>query len=1058
MSKRDSMRGMNRRERCRAPGRQAGSPDRPNAMRARMAYAALLSCALVACGGGGSSSPTPPGPTPPGPGPTAAQPALTVMAGNAGGGSVSVAIGFVDAGVVDAGTSSSVVVAGDTVTLTATEADGYGFAGWTLSGPPGLACADDPADNPCTLPAGSVGADATVEAAFEAVPTTLTVSAGTNGSVAVEVTVDGTASETNVPGPSLDFAFNVEATATLTANAAAGWTFAGWTLSGGLACADGPEASPCVLAVGSVTTNAEAEAAFVVLSTLTVTVGPNGSVDVAVGGAGAVEVGADSSQGFTVSVLSTATLTAVPAGGYAFTGWTLSGPSGLACASGAQANLCALPADSLSADATATATFGLRPPAAWRGPGSVSASPNGPTHTADPYVPGAFENWDGAPCDGSQEPACDVSSVMAGEGLPVAVFRPFVVGGIKSLAFGLGYHGDAPDHFEVSFRDDPGAAGFTPVPGFDDLTPGSGPARLPVSVHLLPWGLGAYMTEACDASVNCGEANGGRQTLKQVASVAATGYFKAPVAGANDEFGHALALSGNGATLAVGVPTEDSASTGTFAPGDARYQDALNNSGSANSGAVTVYRRSDSAWRVEAFVKAPVAGDFDQFGVALALSDDGATLAVGAPFEDSAYTGAFAPTDGDYQDALDSEVDSGNHNSGAVTVYRRSEGNDWGIEAFVKAPKTDRRDEFGAALALSADGSTLAVGARREDSASTGTFVPGDMGYQTALNNFGAINSGAVTVYRRSGSAWRVEAFIKAPKAGSRDEFGSALTLSEDSSTLAVGAPLEDSASIGAFTAPNGAGYQTALNNGDTPDSGAVTVYRRSGSAWRVEAFVKAPKAGDGDLFGTALALSRDGATLAVGAPFEDSTSTGTFALDDVGYQAALDNDGTGNSGAVTVYRRSEDNDWGIEAFVKAPKAGGGDQFGLALALSEDSSALAVGARFEDSASIGAFTAPNGTGYQTALDSGDAGNSGAVTVYRHPAGAGAWTVGNFVKAPNTGGGDEFGAAVALSGDGITLAVGALDEDGGPLSESQPVGGDSADAGNAVNNSGAVYLY
>ena len=566
------------------------------------------------------------------------------------------------------------------------------------------------------------------------------------------------------------------------------------------------------------------------------------------------------------------------------------------------------------------------------------------------------------------------------------------------------------------------------------------------------------MTETCDASVNCGEANGGRQTLKQVDSVAATGYFKAPVAGANDEFGHALALSGDGITLAVGVPTEDSASTGTFAPGDARYQDALNNSGSANSGAVTVYRRSDSAWRVEAFVKAPVAGDFDQFGVALALSADGATLAVGAPFEDSAYTGAFAPTDGDYQDALDSEVDSGNHNSGAVTVYRRSEGNDWGIEAFVKAPKTDRRDEFGAALALSADGSTLAVGARHEDSASTGTFVPGDMGYQTALDNFGAINSGAVTVYRRSGSAWRVEAFIKAPKAGSRDEFGSALTLSEDSSTLAVGAPLEDSASIGAFTAPNGAGYQTALDSDGASDSGAVTVYRRSGSAWRVEAFVKAPKAGDGDLFGTALALSRDGATLAVGAPFEDSTSTGTFALDDVGYQAALDNDGTGNSGAVTVYRRSEDNDWGIEAFVKAPKAGGGDQFGLALALSEDSSTLAVGARFEDSASIGAFTAPNGTGYQTALDSGDAGNSGAVTVYRHPAGAGAWTVGNFVKAPNTGGGDEFGAAVALSGDGITLAVGALDEDGGPLSESQPVGGDSADAGNAVNNSGAVYLY
>ena len=857
MSKKDSMRGLNRRERCRAPSRRAGSPDRSNAMRARMACAALLSCALVACGGGGGSSPTQPGPTP-----TAAQPALTVMAGDAGGGSVSVAIGLGDAGVVDAGASSSVVVAGDTVTLTAAAAAGYEFAGWTLSG--GLACADGPAGNPCTLAAGS-----------------------------------------------------------------------------------------------------------------------------------------------------------------------------------------------LSADATATATFGLRPPAAWRGPGSVSASPNGPTHTADPYVPGAFENWDGAPCDGSKELECDVSSVADSEGLPVAVFRPFAVDGIKSLAFGLGYHGADPDHFRVSLLDALGS-GFTPVPGLGSLAPGSAPARLAVSVHLLPWGLGAYMTEACDASVNCGEANGGRQTLKQVDSVAATAYFKAPVVGDGDGFGNAVALSGDGSTLAVGAFLDDSASTGTFAPGDVGYQAALDSDGAANSGAVTVYRRSDSAWRVEAFVKAPVAGDFDQFGVALALSADGATLAVGAPFEDSASTGTFAPGDAGYQAALDSD---GAIFSGAAYVYRRSTDGHWAFEAFVKAPATGFGDGFGSALALSADGTaTLAVGAPSEDSSYTGTFTPDGTGYQAALDSVGASDSGAVTVYRRSDAGrWSVEAFVKAPVAGAGDEFGIAVALSDGTATLAVGAPLGDSASTGTL-APGNAGYQAALDSEDSEDSGAVTVYRRSGSEWSVEAFVKAPVAGAGDEFGSAVALDSGGATLAVGAPNEDSASTGTFAPGDAGYQAALDSDGTGNSGAVTVYRRSEDNDWGIEAFVKAPVAGVEDRFGSALALSADGDAtLAVGAPTEDSTSTGTF-APGGTGYQTALDNEDNEDSGAVTVYRHPAGAGAWTVGNFVKAPNTGRRDGFGAAVALSGDGITLAVGAFDEDGGPLSESQPVGGDSADTGNAVSNSGAVYLY
>jgi hypothetical protein len=40
-----------------------------------------------------------------------------------------------------------------------------------------------------------------------------------------------------------------------------------------------------------------------------------------------------------------------------------------------------------------------------------------------------------------------------------------------------------------------------------------------------------------------------------------------------------------------------------------------------------------------------------------------------------------------------------------------------------------------------------------------------------------------------------------------------------------------------------------------------------------------------------------------------------------------------------------------------------------------------------------------------------------------------WTQQAYVKASNTGAGDNFGSSVALSSDGNALMVGAIDEDG-----------------------------
>ena len=214
--------------------------------------------------------------------------------------------------------------------------------------------------------------------------------------------------------------------------------------------------------------------------------------------------------------------------------------------------------------------------------------------------------------------------------------------------------------------------------------------------------------------------------------------------------------------------------------------------------------------------------------------------------------------------------------AGAAYVYRRSAAGRWAIEAYVKAPNTGAFDQFGFALALSADGATLAVGAGEEDSAADGAFHPADSGYADALRDDNARVAGAAYVYRRSAAGvWAIEAYVKAPNSGGGDRFGEALALSADGAALAVGARTEDSTASGAFH-PGDPGYAVAIANNAADGAGAAYVYQRSSTGvWAVEAYLKAPNSGEDDQFGFALALSADGATLAVGAGAEDSAADG---------------------------------------------------------------------------------------------------------------------------------------------------------------------------------------
>jgi hypothetical protein len=192
------------------------------------------------------------------------------------------------------------------------------------------------------------------------------------------------------------------------------------------------------------------------------------------------------------------------------------------------------------------------------------------------------------------------------------------------------------------------------------------------------------------------------------------------------------------------------------------------------------------------------------------------------------------------------------------------------------------------------------------------------------------------------------------------------------------------------------------------------------------QAYLKASNTGGGDVFGQAVAIYDN--TLVVGAHLEDSNATGINGDQD--NFLAID------SGAVYEFTRSG-MEWSQQAYLKASNTGGGDAFGRSVAISGDT--LVVGAIGEDS---------NATGINGDQGSNSALDSGAVYVFT-PSGT-VWNQQAYLKASNTGGGDEFGWSVAISDN--TLVVGAQLED----SNSTGINGDQDNF--LAKDSGAAYVF
>jgi hypothetical protein len=420
--------------------------------------------------------------------------------------------------------------------------------------------------------------------------------------------------------------------------------------------------------------------------------------------------------------------------------------------------------------------------------------------------------------------------------------------------------------------------------------------------------------------------------------IAQQAYLKASDAGADEYFGAVVAISGD--TVVVGAPGKD------VLVGSNKRTDA---------GVVYVFVRNGSSWMQQAVLQSQTPTTWGYFGWGVDI--DGDTIVVGEEVADYAY------------------------------VFVRN-GGVWTQQARLRGHNTQSSDSFGTRVAISGD--VIVVGALGEDSSSTGV---------NGANNNSARDSGAAYVFRRSGTTWTQEAFLKPSNTATDMQFGTSVDISGD--LIAVSAPFESTVAY---------------------DSGAAYLFRYQNGSWTPHAKVKASNVGAGDWFG--ICLSLDGNTLVVGAPFESSNATGVN-----GNQS---NNSATYSGAAYVFTVTGEGAT-QDAYLKASNTGKDDMFGLSVAVRGNR--IAVGAPEEDGSSPGINGANNNS----------LSESGAVYLFTRVA-DNTWTGPEYIKPSNPGFDDIFGNAVALS-DSLLL-VGAQYEESG---SSNP--GD-----NSAYRAGAAYVF
>jgi hypothetical protein len=231
---------------------------------------------------------------------------------------------------------------------------------------------------------------------------------------------------------------------------------------------------------------------------------------------------------------------------------------------------------------------------------------------------------------------------------------------------------------------------------------------------------------------------------------------------------------------------------------------APDNDGTGNrAGHVRVYQYASGTW-VQLGADIDAEGALDQFGYSVSLSADGSIVAIGAPYNDD-----------------------GGLSAGHVRVYQYTRGVWVKLSADIDGEAA--QDYSGRSVSLSADGSIVAIGAGALDDNGTGD------------------ETGRVRVYQYVGGAWvQLGADIYGEAAG--DYSGVSVSLSEDGTIVAIGAP---------------------FNDGGGDAAGHVRIYQYASGVW-VQLGADIDGEVWGDRSGHSVSLSADGTIVAIGAPAND--------------------------------------------------------------------------------------------------------------------------------------------------------------------------------------------
>lgn len=474
----------------------------------------------------------------------------------------------------------------------------------------------------------------------------------------------------------------------------------------------------------------------------------------------------------------------------------------------------------------------------------------------------------------------------------------------------------------------------------------------------------------------------------------------------DDHFGKSVSISGD--TIVVGSPDHEYEASGTFTQ--------------QNRGAAFVYVRSAGVWSQQQKLSAKngLGGwEFSHFGTSVGVSGD--SIIVGSPNDPldatesvlgtstgSAYTytraagvwsqeqkivatGLNGRNDGDTFGigvaiqgdivGIGSEIhqfDEAGANpvteAGAIFIHERA-ASVWSLvqKRVANNPLGLRgastAAEFGRSVAISADETTMIIGAPFDDLDATGGAPLSD--------------SGAAYVYIKSAGNWVLQQKLVGSGVNGRvdsDKFGEKVAISGD--TVVIGVPSQD-------YNQNGASSRNS--------AGAVYVFTRAAGVWSLQQKLVADAAGGrafSDRFGQSIGIQDD--TLVVGAPEQDDDSV-------------QGNDTKSESGAAYVFTRAA-GVWTLQQKVIGTGVNGrvaDDLFGTSVAISGES--IAIGAPGQDTNAAGVNSGEDGTG--------------AVFIFTRTAGV--WNLEQKLIASGTNGRvdyDAFGSSIAMDGDTIVASA------------------------------------